>query len=87
MAYYYGWTDCYIESLDVDTFLAYYKSADVIEANQQLNSISASISSVQKNTDLKKKISALNKKVKDSFVKDISSVNAKYLAQQMLEDK
>lgn len=84
MAYYYGWTDDYIESLDTQTFHSYYVASRVIERQNQLNAISASISSAQKQKDVHKKMEKLNAENRDMFEVEISSVNAKYLAEQEL---
>lgn len=86
MAYCYGWTNEYIESLDVPTFLGYYKSIDVFEKKNLLSGISASISAMQKPQAVKKKVEKLNREIRNSFKTEISSVNAKYLAQEMLKN-
>ena len=86
MAYYYGWQDEYLEGLDVQTFYNYYQASRVIERQQQLNNISASISGMQKNTDVKNKLEKLEREIKSSFEVEVSSVNEKYLAEEMLKD-
>jgi len=84
MAYYYGWTDEYIGSLDIQTFHNYYFATRVIERQNQINNISASISSAQKHTDVMNKIKKINQDISSSFETEISAVNAKYLAEQEL---
>lgn len=86
MAYYYGWTDEYIDSLDVQTYCAYLNSTYVLEKRSQLNSIISSISAMQKPQHVKKKITKLENDIKGSFEREISAVNAKYLAEEMLKN-
>lgn len=86
MAYYYGWTDEYIESLDAQTFVNYSNSCNIIQKQNLLMGISASISGMQNKSDLTKKINKLNKEIDSSFEQEISSVNAKYLAEEMLKN-
>lgn len=86
MAFYYGWTDEYIEGLDAQTFYSYYMSSRVLEKQNQLNLISASVSSMQKPTDIKKKTDRLRNDIKSSFEVEISEANAKYLAEEMLKN-
>lgn len=86
MAYYYGWTDEYLENMDVQVFHNYYIATRVIERQNQINNISASLSSMQKQNDVNKKIEKLQRSIKDCFEQQISSVNAKYLAEQELQN-
>ena len=80
MAFYYKWTDEYLESLDADTFSAYYASINVIEKQELLSRISASITPEMKPNKITEKVNRLQREIKSCFEVSISSVNAQYLA-------
>ncbi len=82
MAHYYGWTDEYIESLDIHTFSEYSMSTAVLSRESQMRAISAAISSAQKPQFVKKKLDNLTRGIRTSFDVEISDVNAQYLAEQ-----
>ena len=82
MAFFYKWTDEYIEGLDVSTFGAYYTSTYVIEKVNVQNAISANLIPMLKPSSVKKKISEIKRDISGFFERELSSVNTKYLAEQ-----
>jgi len=86
MAYFYGWTNEYIENMPCDEFGAYYSATLVLQKRNLLDSIDANLTPNLKRTKIKSKVENLQREIKNSFVREISSVNEQYLAQEYAKE-
>lgn len=86
MAFYYKWTDEYIGNMPNDSFKSYLQASYVLENENYYKMARASLIPKLKKTRIDKFFTDISNNIKNSFEKRISSVNAKYLASQMLKD-
>lgn len=85
MAYYYGWKDKDIQSMQFDSYQKYLLGTYVIQEQNNLDSIFNIITPKLKTEKIKEKIGKLQRSIKSKFKNKISSANAEYLAKQQLE--
>lgn len=83
MAYYYGWTDEYMESLTFDKFMAYYRGSTILEAEQNLNAFGASLIPHYKPDAAKAKINSLKKFINESLDSGSNLKGSKEIAESI----